>query len=94
MHAAFDEAIAEGRRTFAGANRFWAELVYAGTEFAWESANQLVQIDQDKYHHGDITALGIAPGEMSARVLTPRASRLSAESETSCNDSCGASPSR
>jgi len=28
-HAAFDEAMAEGRRTFAGANRFWADLVYA-----------------------------------------------------------------
>jgi predicted TIM-barrel fold metal-dependent hydrolase len=49
-HAAFDVAMAEGRRTFAGANRFWADLVYAGTQFAWESANQLVQIDQDKYH--------------------------------------------
>ena len=42
--------MAEGRRTFAGANRFWADLVYAGTAFAWESANELVQIDQDKYH--------------------------------------------
>jgi predicted TIM-barrel fold metal-dependent hydrolase len=49
-HAAFDDAMAEGRRTFAGANRFWADLVYAGTEFAWESANELVHIDQDKYH--------------------------------------------
>ena len=49
-HGAFDEAMTEGRRTFAGANRFWADLVYAGTEFAWESANELVKIDQDKYH--------------------------------------------
>jgi predicted TIM-barrel fold metal-dependent hydrolase len=49
-HAAFDEALAEGRRTFYGANRFWADLVYAGTEFAWESANELVTIDADKYH--------------------------------------------
>ncbi len=49
-HTAFDEAMEEGRRTFAGANRFWADLVYAGTEFAWESANELVQIDQQKYH--------------------------------------------
>jgi len=50
LHAAFDDAMAEGRRTFAGANRFWADLVCSGTEFAWESANELVQIDQDKYH--------------------------------------------
>src|SRR5215472_3244268 len=49
-HAAFEAAMAEGRRTFAGANRFWADLVFAGTEFAWESANQLVNIDQEKYH--------------------------------------------
>ena len=49
-HAAFDAAMDEGRRTFAGANRFWADLVYAGTQFAWESANELVQIDQDRYH--------------------------------------------
>ena len=26
-HAAFDAALTEGRRTFAGANRFWADLV-------------------------------------------------------------------
>lgn len=50
LHDAFDEAMEEGRRTFAGANRFWADLVYAGTEFAWESANTLVSIDQAKYH--------------------------------------------
>ena len=49
-HAAFDEAMAEGRRTFMAANRFWADLVYAGTEFAWESANELVTIDAEKYH--------------------------------------------
>ena len=30
-HAAFDAAMAEGRRTFAGANRYWADLVYSGT---------------------------------------------------------------
>ena len=47
----FDAAMAEvGRRTFAGGERFWADLVYAGHEFAWESANELVNIDQDKYH--------------------------------------------
>jgi predicted TIM-barrel fold metal-dependent hydrolase len=49
-HAAFEAAMTEGRRTFAGANRFWADLVSAGTEFAWEAANQLVHIDQEKYH--------------------------------------------
>jgi predicted TIM-barrel fold metal-dependent hydrolase len=50
LHAAVDEAMAEGRRTFMGANRFWADLVHAGTEFAWESANELVTIDAEKYH--------------------------------------------
>ena len=25
------------------ANRYWADLVHAGTEFAWESANELVE---------------------------------------------------
>lgn len=50
VHAAFDAALAEGRRTFVGANRFWADLVCSGTEFAWESANELVSIDQEKYH--------------------------------------------
>lgn len=49
-HAAFDAAMDEGRRTFVGANRYWADLVYAGTAFAWESANQLVEVDTDRYH--------------------------------------------
>jgi predicted TIM-barrel fold metal-dependent hydrolase len=50
LHADFDTAMEEGRRTFSGANRYWADLVYAGTNFAWESANELVKIDQQKYH--------------------------------------------
>jgi predicted TIM-barrel fold metal-dependent hydrolase len=50
LHAAFDAATAEGRRTFSGGNRYWADLVHAGTEFAWESANELVKIDEQKYH--------------------------------------------
>jgi predicted TIM-barrel fold metal-dependent hydrolase len=50
LHPAFDAAMLEGRKTFAGANRYWADLVHAGAEFAWESANSLVQIDQEKYH--------------------------------------------
>jgi predicted TIM-barrel fold metal-dependent hydrolase len=50
LHGAFDEAMKEGRRTFAGGNKYWADLVCAGTEFAWESANELVSIDQAKYH--------------------------------------------
>jgi predicted TIM-barrel fold metal-dependent hydrolase len=49
-HAAFDAALEIGKHTFAGGNRFWADLVHAGTEFAWESANELVEIDADMYH--------------------------------------------
>ena len=68
LHPAFDAAMEVGRRTFAGANRFWADLVHAGTEFAWESANDLVEIDQAKYHQvmtceqrmGNIDADGVA----------------------------------
>jgi predicted TIM-barrel fold metal-dependent hydrolase len=49
-HAAFDAAMEVGRHTFMGGNRYWADLVYAGTDFAWESANELVHIDADRYH--------------------------------------------
>jgi hypothetical protein len=46
LQPAFDAAMLEGRKTFAGANRYWADLVHAGAQFAFESANSLVQITQ------------------------------------------------
>ena len=35
-HAEFDVATEVGRHTFSGGQRYWADLVHAGTEFAWE----------------------------------------------------------
>lgn len=49
-HAEFDAAMEVGKHTFSGGQRYWADLVYAGTEFAWESANELVNIDASRYH--------------------------------------------
>jgi hypothetical protein len=36
LHPAFDAAMLEGRKTFAGANRYWADLVHAGADFAFQ----------------------------------------------------------
>jgi predicted TIM-barrel fold metal-dependent hydrolase len=49
-HADFDSAMEEGRRTFLGGNRYWADLVFAGMEQAWQSANALVEVDTQRYH--------------------------------------------
>lgn len=49
-HGPFDEATAEGRRTFTGGSRYFADLMYAGAEMAWQAANDLHEVDLTRYH--------------------------------------------
>lgn len=45
FHTAVDDAVEEGRRNFFGGSRYFAERMFAGTEFAWQATNDLQDID-------------------------------------------------
>lgn len=59
-HRAFDEATEEGRRTFMGGSRYFADLMYAGSEMAWQAANNLHEVDLTRYHQVLTTSERIA----------------------------------
>ncbi|MBB5498667.1 amidohydrolase family protein [Paraburkholderia sp. MM5384-R2] len=50
LHADFDDAMEEGERLFKLGNRYYCDMVATGADFAWESADKLVEVDADRYH--------------------------------------------